>query len=408
MTNRLETASPRWSRNTKLIITLIMVVIAGAFILRFHNLLGPVLFAFILAYLMHPVALFLDKKLLHSWRGSVSILYLIFIIILITLLTWGGLNLLQQIQSLISLIQNSITLLPEWISNLSSRVYQIGPFQLDLTKIDLPAIGQEVLSVVQPLLGQLGNLVSSLAGSALGTFGWLFFIIIVSYFFLLESGGLREGIIRVDIPGYTEDLKHIGNELSRIWNAFLRGQIIIFSMTVITYSILLPILGVRYAIGLAFLAGAANFLPYIGPAINWIALGLVTFLQVYKPFGMTPLLYTGLVILIALLVDQIFNNLIIPRIMSKALKVHPAAVLISAIIAANLIGFIGLLIAAPLLATLILLGKYTLRKMLDRDPWPLAETETDLVPSPSIPRRIMTWLRSKFSKEGKKKSKGAE
>ena len=403
MTDHPITASPRWSRNTKLIITLVMVVIAGAFILRFHNLLGPVLFAFILAYLLHPVASFLDKKLLHSWRGSVSILYLVFVIILITLLTWGGLNLLQQIQSLITLVQNSITQLPDLISNLSNRVYQLGPFQFDLTKIDLTAIGQEILSVVQPLLGQLGNLVSSLASSAASTFGWLAFIIIVSYFFLLESGGLRAGIIRVDIPGYSEDIRRIGGELSRIWNAFLRGQIIIFSLTVITYSILLPILGVRYAIGLAFLAGTANFLPYIGPAINWIALGLVTFFQVYKPFGMTPLLYTGLVILIALLVDQIYNNLIIPRIMAKALKVHPAAVLISAIIAANLIGLIGLLIAAPLLATLILVGKYTMRKMLDRDPWPPSEAEQEIETLPSIRQRFLTWWRSKRALAAKKK-----
>ena len=397
------TASPRWSRNTKLIITLILVVITGALILRFHTLLGPVLFAFILAYLLHPVASFLDKKLLHSWRGSVSILYLVFIIILITLLTWGGLNLLQQIQSLITLVQNSITQLPELISSLSNRVYQVGPFQLDFTKMDLTAIGQEVLSVVQPLLGQLGNLVSSLASSAASTFGWLAFIIIISYFFLLESGGLRAGIIRVEIPGYAEDIRRIGSELGRIWNAFLRGQVIIFTLTVITYSILLPILGVRYAIGLAFLAGAANFLPYIGPAINWIALGLVTFFQVYKPFGMTPLLYTGLVILIALLVDQIYNNLIIPRIMAKALKVHPAAVLISAIIAANLIGLIGLLIAAPLLATLILVGNYTLRKMLDRDPWPPSEAVIEVEALPSIPQRFMAWWRSIRTKAVKKK-----
>ncbi|MFH2038432.1 MAG: AI-2E family transporter [Chloroflexota bacterium] len=403
MTDHLVTASPRWSKNTKLIITLILVVIAGAFIMRFHNLLGPVLFAFILAYLLHPVASFLDKKLLHSWRGSVSILYLVFIIILITLLTWGGLTLLQQIQSLITLVQNIITQLPELISNLSIQVFQIGPFQLDFTKIDLTSIGQEILSVVQPLLGQLGNLVSNLAGSAASTFGWLAFIIIISYFFLLESGGLRTDIIRLDIPGYNEDIRRIGSELSRIWNAFLRGQIIIFSMTVITYSILLPILGVRYAIGLAFLAGAANFLPYIGPAINWIALGLVTFFQVYKPFGLTPLLYTGLVILLALLVDQIYNNLIIPRIMSKALKVHPAAVLISAIIAANLIGLIGLLIAAPLLATMILVGKYTLRKMLDRDPWPKSEVEQEIETLPSIRQRFLTWWRSKITAASRKK-----
>ena len=389
--------SPRWNRNTKLVVTLVITAISAFFVIRFHNLLGPVLFAFILAYLLHPIVSWLDRKLLHSWRAAVGILYLVFVIILVVLLTWGGLNLLQQIQSLITLIQNSIVKLPELISNLSNQVFQLGPFRVDFTKLDLTAVGQEVLGVVQPTLGKLGSLVSSLASSAASTIGWLAFILIVSYFFLIESGGLREGIIKLEIPGYVDDIKRIGKELGRIWNAFLRGQFIIFGMTVVTYSILLPILGVRYALGLALLAGAANFLPYIGPAINWIALGLVTFFQFYKPFGMTPLLYSGMVIIIALVVDQIFNNLIIPRIMAQALKVHPAAVLISAIIAANLIGLIGLLIAAPLLATMILMGRYALRKLVDRDPWPDNETEKEKRDLPSIPERLKTWWRSRRS-----------
>jgi predicted PurR-regulated permease PerM len=398
-------ASPHWNRNTKLVITLSITAIAAVFIARFHTLFGPVLFAFILAYLLHPVVSLLEKRLLHSWRMAVNILYLVFIIFMVTLITWGGLNLLGQIQSLITLIQTSIVKLPDMISSLSNQVIQIGPFQLDFTKLDLAAIGQEILAVVQPTLGKLGSLVSSLASSAAGTLGWLAFITIASYFFLIESGGLREGIIRVDIPGYNEDIKRIGKELGRIWNAFLRGQIIIFGMTMITYSILLPILGVRYAIGLALLAATANFLPYIGPAINWIALGLVTFFQVYKPFGMAPLLYSGLVILIALLVDQIYNNLIIPRMMAQALKVHPAAVLISAIIAANLIGVIGLLIAAPLLATLTLIGRYTLRKLVDRDPWPENEDDQEKQDLPSLLERIKTWWKEKWGKAAPKNKK---
>lgn len=394
-------ASPRWSRNTKLIISLVVVVGVIALLFRFKSLVGPVIFSFILAYLLHPLVSGLERKLVHSWKLAVNFLYLITVILLISLLTWGGLNLISQLQSLINLIQTSIQKLPDLISNLSQKIYQVGPFSLDLTKIDLTSIGKEVLSMVQPTLGRLGNLLSDLAGSAFSTFGWLAFILIVSYFILLESGGLREGIFRFNVPGYSEDIKRIGRELGIIWNAFLRGQFIIFSLTVIVYSILLPILGVRYALGLALLAGVANFLPYIGPAINWIALGLVTFFQVNKPFGLSPLVYTGVVIIIALLVDQVFNNLIIPRIMARALKVHPAAVLISAIIAANLIGFIGLLVAAPLLATLMLVGRYTSRKMLDREPWPAEEEHQEIHFPPFRSRLGSIWktIVNRFSRK---------
>ena len=55
--------------------------------------------------------------------------------------------------------------------------------------------------------------------------------------------------------------------------------------------------------------------------------------------------------------------------MGKSLGVHPAAVLVVAIIAANLIGIIGLVLAAPVLASATIIGRYTINKMLDRDPW---------------------------------------
>jgi predicted PurR-regulated permease PerM len=239
-----------------------------------------------------------------------------------------------------------------------------------MSTVDLNAISQQVLSFIQPLLGRTGDLVGTLAGGAVEVFGWTLFILTVSYFVMVESNGLREDLVKIEIPGYTEDLRRLGTELSRIWNAFLRGQIIIFAFAVSVYSILLPALGVRYALGLALMAGLAKFLPYIGPAITWVVMGVVTFFQPFKPFGLDPLFYTGIVVVVTLSVDQVIDTLITPRIMARTLKVHPAAVLVAALIAANLLGLLGVVIAAPFLATILLLGRYVMRKMFDLDPWP--------------------------------------
>ena len=118
------------------------------------------------------------------------------------------------------------------------------------------------------------------------------------------------------------------------------------------------------------MAGIARFVPYVGPAVNWGILVIVAYFQVFKLFGMEPWAYTLLVLIIAIIIDQIFDNIISPRILSDALKVHPAAVLVAAIIAANLFGILGVVVAAPLLATTILLWNYTMRKLLDVDPFP--------------------------------------
>ena len=67
--------------------------------------------------------------------------------------------------------------------------------------------------------------------------------------------------------------------------------------------------------------------------------------------------------------DFVMDNFVSPRVMSNALKVHPAAVLVTVLIAANLFGVIGMLLAAPVLATVKLVMTYVIRKLFDQDPW---------------------------------------
>jgi predicted PurR-regulated permease PerM len=393
--------SPRWGAIIKLVVTMTLVVILGALLVRFKFIIAPILMAFILAYLLLPLASLMSRRTPLSWSMAVNLIYLILVLILLALLTWGGVGLVNQVQNLITAVQDYATQLPVFIESLSHKVYVLGPFRFDFSTIDWQAIGQQVLAYVEPTLSRVGGLVGTLASSAISILGWTAFVVVVSYFFLLESGGFRTRIIQVDIPGYAEDFLRLSTQLARIWNAFLRGQIFIFLSKVITYTLVLTILGVHYAIGVALIAGFAGFLPYVGPAINWIVLGLVTFFQGSNPFGFAPLGYTVFIIIIALIIDQVYDNLIVPRLMANALKVHPAFVLIAAIIAANLIGILGIILAAPLLATLQLVGRYTIRKLLDKDPW-LPEDDTLQPPrEPKWLRRFRAWFRMRSGRRSR-------
>lgn len=393
-------SSPRWSASTKLLIGFVIFGIAAFLIYRFSNLVAPLLMILILTYLLHPVTAALANGLHIPWKLAVNIIYLLIVVLLAGLLTWGGVGLVGQAQSLVNSIQGIVRDLPRYISELSTQVFTIGPFQLDMRNFDLNAISQQLISLIQPLLSQTGSLVGTVAGSAASTLGWTLFILTVSYFVMSESSGLRENILKFDIPGYTHDLQRLGDELSRIWNAFLRGQIIIFLLALVIYSILLPALGVRYAIGIAFLAGLAKFLPYIGPAITWGIMALVTYFQPVKPFGLqdNALVYMLIVVVTTSVIDWFMDNFITPRIMARNLRVHPAAVLVAAIIAANLLGLLGVIIAAPFLATFLLLGRYIMRKMFDLNPFPKKE---EVPPPPSI-RELLgnfaQFLKARFAK----------
>lgn len=387
--------SPTWGSTTKLVVTLVAVVIIAALLIRFQALIVPLAIAFILAYLFHPLATLIERIPHFSWRMAVGITYLLVIVIVGSLLTLGGWGIVSQIQSLIALLQSSLDELPAllndaviWITEQSQTL----PIPIDLTTFDVESLTQELLSYVQPLLGSTGQILGSLATGAAGFFGLTAFSMLVSYFILAESGGIRKNLFKIDIPGYAEDISRLGQELSRIWNAYVRGQMIVFTLAFLFYLFVLSVLGVRYALGLALLAGISKFLPYIGPAMVWVALALVTFFQTFKLFGMTPLSYTILVIIVALIFDQILDGLITPRIMADALSVHPAAVLVSALVFADLIGVLGIIIAAPMLATFVLVGRYVMWKMFDRDPWSASQMQRGGDSSSKLMERIRSLL----------------
>jgi predicted PurR-regulated permease PerM len=364
-----EKKSPPWTNTTKLIVGIALLAVSAWILNRFQNILGPLLMIGVIAYLLYPIASSLQKKLKISWRFSVNILYLIFILILAGLLTWGSFALVEQASSLIRFLQNSVADLPAFLDRITSQPLIIGPFTIDLPTMGLENLATQLFGLLQPIMSNVGSVVGSVAGGAATTIGWIFFIILVSYFILLESRSPLGKMLDFKIPGYSYDFQRMGFELGRIWNSFLRGQLIVVFIAMAIYAALLGGLGVRYFYALAILAGIARFIPYLGAWITWISYFLVTFFQGSNIFGLQPIFYSILVVGIGFIVDSLIDNFLSTRVMANTLRVHPAAVMVTVLIAASLFGIIGVLLAAPVLASIKLLFNYVLRKMFDLDPW---------------------------------------
>jgi predicted PurR-regulated permease PerM len=382
--------SPKWNWTTRLVVGITLVAVVAFLAVRFQNLIGPLLLAFILAYLFYPLARFFTSSVKIPWRLSVTLIYLLFILTVLGLLTWGGFVLVDQLQSLYAFLQRTFVNLPEILSDLSQRGIDIGFIHINLSNLDYSTISQQILSLVEPYMGKVGNFVGIVAGGAASFVGWIFFILLVSYFMLVETGGIQGRLLHFEIPNYEQDMRRMGRELSRIWNAFLRGQMLVMLITVLLYMILLAALGMRFPIWLALLAGFAKFLPWVGPAIAWTTYGMVAYFQTPTPYGFEPFTYAIIVVAVALVVDNVFDYLVSPRIFAHTLKIHPAGVLITALVAVNLFGVVGVILAAPVLATLKLVFEYMLNKMVDRDPWENFDNE---IPIPRPPRLAIWFTR---------------
>lgn len=382
--------SPRWGYSIKLVVSLTLAAILFVLVIRFRTIIGPLLLTVIMAYLIYPLAEFLCRKLKFKWQAAVAVIYLLLLVILISLITWGGVALAPQLVSLFELVQDFITNLPETLANLSSTGIRLGSFVIDLSAYRLSDLANQALGLIRPVLGEVGGIVGTLAGGAAGFLGWLFFVLLVSFFILLESGGAPGKYFDMHIPGFTSDAERIVSELGRIWNAFLRGQFFVVLVAIAVYSVVLSVLGVRYAIGLALLAGIARFIPYVGAWATWITIALVSYFQAFHPFGLSAFLYAVIVVVIALVIDMLMDNFIATRILSRALRIHPAAVLIAAIVMANLIGLVGVMLASPMVATIKLFLRYVKRKLFDQDPWEGLDEEEA---APVQESRLVVWMK---------------
>lgn len=377
MNDIARSTSPHWNNTVKIVVGLISAGMLFALIFRFKYLLTPLIVAFLLAYLFLPIANFLNQKLKIPWKLASTIIFLLLFSVLIGLIVWGGVSIVDQAQNLVDYLSDLWGDLPSLIENQLNKSVQNSPFYYDPSNLDLKPIWTQLQSTLQSILSTVGTLAGSIASGVGSTVMMILFVLLIGYFLLAESGGVRNGRIKVNIPGYQEDFLIIGRQFSLIWNSFFRGQLLVFFITIIFYTILLSILGVKYFLPLAILSGLARFVPYVGPFIAWTSYALVALFQI-NIFGLPPIQFALLVVGCAVVVDLVIDYYISPKVMSNALHVHPAAVLVMVFISGSLFGFIGFLLAAPLLASLNLIVKYILRKILDLDPW----EDLEMIPQP--------------------------
>jgi predicted PurR-regulated permease PerM len=391
--------SPTWGTTTKALIAFAVMVIFAGLLLRFSDVIPLLILAVILTFIVLPLIQFMVLRLQFPWALASNIAMLLVVALIIGISTAAGVAIVQQLQGLFLLVQRFLLTLPDELARLSATNYILGPWVIDLSQFDLQLLGEQLLATVQPLLGEVSGLITQLASGALESLARVVFVLAITYFLTFDYRRIRAAIKGIMIPGYTEDVRRLRIALIRIWQAFLRGQLlIVLMMSVLTWA-LMSILGVRYAIGLGVLGGLAKFIPIVGPTTAGLIAALVAIFQPGNWLGLTPFGHGVLVISCVIVLDNAVDYLIIPRIFGTTLKLHPVVVLIGLLIGASLAGVLGLLLSAPTMATVILMGRYTYRKLFDLPPWdPPIEILMDATKKRPILLRIWDWLKQGLSR----------
>ncbi|MBX3011808.1 MAG: AI-2E family transporter [Caldilineaceae bacterium] len=372
--------SPPWSLSIKVIVAVTILLLTVLIIWRFQSLLPTLVMASILAYLLNPLVN-LGTIRFNLTRGmSVALVYILLLLIAIG----GGIGLgflaFEQASSLTTdflpdSLEDAAALVQAQVNTLTAFTVNIGPYSFSLaslpTSLNLQELVQQGVEILRPVFSRSGTFAAHLAQATISTLSLIFLVIVISIYLVKDAPKLWETISDLaHQPGYRQDAERLIADFTRIWDAYLRGQVILGLVIGAIVSLVLSLLGVRYALGLGVLSGVLEFLPIIGPLVGTGSAVLVALFQSDTIWGLPSYQYALLIAVVMGLIQGLENNILVPRIVGDALDLHPLLVMISVIMGASLAGILGAVLAAPVVATIKLLGSYAWRKMLDLPPFP--------------------------------------
>jgi predicted PurR-regulated permease PerM len=306
---------------------------------------------------------------------SVASVYLVLIAALLAIPIITVPPLVTQVNALINRT-------PEYLDQLGvvlSRPVEIGPFEIPLDEYPIldqiyANVSSNFVEVAQTIGRQSVDVLTSVAGATLTTLGWIVIVLVLSFYMITDYGRLFSSMVEMIPAAHRGDMYRLGNEISATWHAFLRGQLLLCLTIGIVTFILALIIGLPNALALALIAGIAEFIPNVGPILAAIPAVLIAFFQYDSSWlgaQLSPLVYTVIVLVMYILIQQVENIVLVPRIIGRSLGLQPIVVFVGAIAGASVAGILGILLAAPVLATARLILVYIMRKLADEPPFPL-------------------------------------
>ncbi len=327
----------------------------------------------VIAFILNPLIVYVNQRTRISRGWVILIIYLLLAVALVWLFVAIGVAGYEQASDFITLVPDLIDQLLDLLQRVgqpSEPIVLFEQFSIDPLELPWDSITNQVLGLVEPTLSTSGQFLGQLAGTTIRLVGNFLFVFVISIYLAVEFphfGRHLDGV--ASQAGYSEDAKRLSKKLGQIWDAFLRGQVLLGLIIFVVVWLGLTLIGVRNSLTLGLLSGLLEFIPTLGPVIGTGMAMIVAFFQPSNPWGLESWQFALLVLAFMVIVQQIENNILVPRIVGGALDLHPLLVLIGVLMGASLAGILGAILAAPILASLKLLGIYTWRKLFDLPPF---------------------------------------
>ncbi|MCB0077245.1 MAG: AI-2E family transporter [Anaerolineales bacterium] len=331
-------------RKPRLILSIVVFLIVFTMLWQARAVLLPFAIALVVGYVLSPLVNWFEARMPREIKGrkmarGVAII-LVYILVAILLYLFGRALLEPLIAQLVAFINNLPALFnqiialatdaleqyqrllaPEWQNQIEQ---QIGSY--DATTLLTP-----IVTALRTALGAVTGVAASLLGLIILPF-WLFFI-------LSDESSVIRGLIKIVPHEWRPDVEAIRIIVDQVLGAYLRGQLAVAAILGLLITIGLTLIKVQYALLLGVAAALFALVPFAGAFLGAVPALLVSFLDDPQKGVLTLILF--------IVVQQIDNIFISPKVIGDAVALHPALIILVLLIGGTLFGVPGALIAVP-------------------------------------------------------------
>jgi len=319
------------------VLALILLSQVSVLLAFFSDILLVLLLGWLLAFMLSPLVGIVQRVFPRAPRAVVvALIYVVLLLGLGWLAVAIAGSLATSIRNFLVELPNLQARLPEILAPLQSTLAGLG-FQIDLV-----AAGEDLLASLGNIGDKLVQPLTDLAIFSLGIVGYLFIVIFLSLFILLDQERILAYVNRLVPPRYSDAARLFESSVSTSFGGFIRGSVIqgLIMAGITAFAHLIG--GLDFLPASAALSGVLQAIPFFGPFFSWIPPVLIAILT--KPDALIP---TLIVMGIGWFV---VSNIITPRIMAHAVGIHPLVVLVSVLIGGKIAGIAGAVFAVPFAA----------------------------------------------------------
>ena len=309
------------------------------------GILSPLFIGLFLAWLLEPAINYFVKNKVNRKLATV-VVYLILIFLIILILALIVPEFISQLNELIKKIPDFLASINNFIDDLFQN-FSSGDFDLTGMKDNLI---KSINDYVNNLTSNNLTGVVDKVGSSIKTLMDIFLGLLIAFYLSLDFRKVNKYLNIIIQKKYHEELNEIKHSLNEMLRSYVNGTLLSCLFVMILSLIGFLIAGISSPLLFAIFCAITNIIPYFGPYIGGIPVVIVG-------FAINPV--TGIICLITVVLVQFLEgNILHPLIVGKAVSLHPITMMLSLLVFQYFFGILGMILAAPIVATLKILYNF--------------------------------------------------